>query len=128
MDSVFYKFFLAFFLLDKVEDAFHSATFHIQMNSPELMVVLNYFENTYFGQVVPETEERTTPRFPISFWNHHERISVDPTFPRTSNLVEGFHGAFRTRLSKSKPIIIYSLLMLNLDVVALNCRFNNLYQ
>ena len=97
--------FLAFVPLDEVEDAFYSVTFYIQMNSPELMVVLNYFESTYLGQVVPETEERTTPRFPISFWNHYERISTDPTFPRTSNMVEGFHRAFRTRLSKSKPTV-----------------------
>ncbi|KAL5263775.1 hypothetical protein ACHWQZ_G004991 [Mnemiopsis leidyi] len=29
--------------------------------------------------------------FPSDFWNHFDRVLEDPDFPRTSNMVEGFH-------------------------------------
>ena len=41
--------FLAFVPIADVEDVFYEITYYIQSNYPQLMVVVNYFENTYLG-------------------------------------------------------------------------------
>ena len=69
------------------------------------MVVVNYFENTYLGSVIVDKEERVPPKFPLGFWNHYSRILKDPEFPRTSNMVEGFHRGFRFRVNRPKPSV-----------------------
>ena len=48
--------FLAFVPIEHVEETFVDVTVYISANFPRLMVVLNYFEATYLGQVVPETD------------------------------------------------------------------------
>ena len=37
------------------------------------------------------------------YWNHFDRVLVDPDFPRTSNTVEGFHRGFKTRVNRRTP-------------------------
>ncbi|KAL5260859.1 hypothetical protein ACHWQZ_G006781 [Mnemiopsis leidyi] len=41
----------------------------------------------------------------LEFWNNYSRILNDPEFPRTSNMVEGFHRGFRTRVNRPKPTV-----------------------
>ena len=61
-------------------------TFYIQSNYPELMVVVNYFEKTYLGSAIVDSEVRVPPTYPLEFWNHFASILQDPEFPRTSNI------------------------------------------
>ena len=48
---------------------------------------------------------RNFPKFPVQFWNHYSTIMVDPDYPRTSNLVEGFHRGFKTRVNRARPTV-----------------------
>ena len=70
--------FLTFVTVADVEEVFYEITYYIQANYPQLMVVVNYFEKTYL---------RVPPKFPLAFWN------------RTSNMVEGFHRGFKSRVN-----------------------------
>ena len=63
------------------------------------MVVVNYFEKNYLGSVTVDSEVRVAPAYPLDFWNHFDRVLVYPEFPRTSNMVEGFHRGFKTHCS-----------------------------
>ena len=47
-------------------------------------------------------EDRVAARFPARFWNHYDTILNDCNFPRTSNMVEGFHRGFKTRVNRPK--------------------------
>ncbi|KAL5264936.1 hypothetical protein ACHWQZ_G005882 [Mnemiopsis leidyi] len=97
--------FLAFIPVSDIEEVFYEITFYIQSNYPQLMVVVNYFEKTYLGSVTVDSEVRVTPAFPSDFWNHFDRVLEDPDFPRTSNMVEGFHRGFKTRVNRPKPSV-----------------------
>ena len=97
--------FLAFVPVADVEEAFFEITFYIQSNYPELMVVVNYFEKTYLGSAIVDSEVRVPPTYPLEFWNHFASILQDPEFPRTSNMVEGFHRGFKTRVNRPKPSV-----------------------
>ncbi|KAL5250491.1 hypothetical protein ACHWQZ_G016285 [Mnemiopsis leidyi] len=48
---------------------------------------------------------RTSPKIPVQFWNHYSTIMVDPDYPRTSNLVKGFHRGFKTRVNRARPTV-----------------------
>ena len=96
--------FLAFVPSSSIEDAFEASSVHVAGTFPELLAVVNYFENSYLGQATPEGP-RTSPKFPVQFWNHHSTIMVDPDYPRTSNLVEGFHRGFKTRVNRARPTV-----------------------
>ena len=97
--------FLAFVPIADVEDAFYEITYYIQTTYPQLMVVVNYFEKTFLGVVTVDSEDRIPPSFPLEFWNHFDRILVNPDFPRTSNMVEGFHRGFKSRVNRPKPSV-----------------------
>ena len=97
--------FLAFVPVADVEEAFYEITFYIQSNYPQLMSVVNYFEKTYLGAVTVDNEVRVPPTYPVVFWNHFDKILRDPEFPRTSNMVEGFHRGFKIRLNRPKPSV-----------------------
>ena len=98
--------FLAFVPVADVEEAFYEITFYIQSNYPQLMSVVNYFEKTYLGAVTVDNEVRVPPTYyPVGFWNHFDRILWDPEFPRTSNMVEGFHRGFKIRVNRPKPSV-----------------------
>ena len=96
---------LAFVPVADVEEAFFEITFYIQSNYPELMVVVNYFEKTYLGSAIVDSEVRVPPTYPLEFWNHFDSILQDPEFPRTSNMVEGFNRGFKTRVNRPKPSV-----------------------
>ena len=55
---------LAFVPVADVEEAFFEITFYIQSNYPELMVVVNYFEKTYLGSAIVDSEVRVPPTYP----------------------------------------------------------------
>ena len=95
--------FLAFVPVSDIEEVFYEMTYYIQSNYPQLMAVVNYFEKTYLGSVTVDSEVRVKPAFPSDFWNHFDRVLEDPDFPRTSNMVEGFHRGFKTRVNRPKP-------------------------
>ena len=97
--------FLAFVPLTSIEDAFEDISYYMALNYPQLMGIVSYFENTYLGANVPESLERITPQFPVKFWNHFDTILADCDFPRTSNMVEGFHRGFKTRVNRPKPTV-----------------------
>ena len=96
--------FLAFVPLQSIDDAFEALSVHISSSYPALMDVVHYFEKNYLGLAVIDGS-RTIPKYPIEFWNHHSTIMVDPDYPRTSNLVEGFHRGFRSRVNRAKPSV-----------------------
>ena len=96
--------FLAFVPLSSIENAFEALSVHVAGTFPELLAVVNYFEKSYLGQATPE-DPRTSPKFPVQFWNHHSTIMVDPDYPRTSNLVECFHCGFKTRVNRARPTV-----------------------
>ena len=97
--------FLAFIPLPNIEDAFYELTLYIQSQYSKLMVIVNYFEKTYLGLGSPESDDRIPPSFPVEFWNHFDIILIDYNFPRTSNMVEGFHRGFKTRVNRPKPSV-----------------------
>jgi hypothetical protein len=88
-----------------IEEVFYEMTYYIQSNHTQLMAVVNYFEKTYLGSVTVDSEVRMKPAFPSDFWNHFDRVLEDPDFPRTSNMVEGFHRGFKTRVNRLKPSV-----------------------
>ena len=79
--------FLAFVPVADVKEMFYEITYYIQANYPQLMAVDNYFEKTYLGSATVDSEVRVPPKFPLAFWN------------RTSNMVEGFHRGFKSRVN-----------------------------
>ena len=97
--------FLSFVPVSDVEELFYEITYYVQSNYPQLMAVVNYFENTYLGSVTVDSEDRVPPKFPLEFWNHYDRILRDPEFLRTSNMVEGFHRGFKSRVNRPKPTV-----------------------
>ena len=52
-----------------------------------------------------DNEVRVPPTYPVGFWNHFDKILRDPEFPRTSNMVEGFHRGFKIRVNRPKPSV-----------------------
>ena len=101
-----YEVSLAFVLVADVEVVFYEITYYIQTNYPKLMcTTVNYFEKTYLGSVIVDSEVRLLPAYPLGFWNHFARIIRDPEFPRTSNMVEGFHRGFKSRVHRPKPSV-----------------------
>ena len=60
--------FLTFVPISDVEEAFFELTFYIQSKYPQLMAIVNYFENTYLGVITPESDERVPPQFPVKFY------------------------------------------------------------
>ena len=97
--------FLAFVPMGKVDDAFEELSIYIASKYPNLLSVVNYFELTYLGLSSADCVERSEPRFPAVFWNHYNTIMVDFDYPRTSNMVEGFHRGFKTRVNRAKPSV-----------------------
>ena len=96
--------FLAFIPLDRIEDAFEEISLYIAGNYPVLMYVVNYFEQSYLG-LANIDGSRSSPRFNVKFWNHYDIIMIDCEYPRTSNMVEGFHRGFRTRVNRARPSV-----------------------
>ena len=96
--------FLAFVPFDSIEDAFEALSVYIAGTYPELMHVVNYFESNYLG-LACLNGTRTSSKFKLEFWNHYNTILVDCDYPRTGNMVEGFHRGFKTRVNRPKPTV-----------------------
>ena len=94
---------MAFVPICDIEDIFYELTYYIQ--SRYVPNAHDYFENTYLGLNVIHQDERATARFPIEHWNYYDRVISDCDFPRTSNMVEGFHRGFKTRVHRPKPSV-----------------------
>ena len=77
---------------------------HIAGTSPELMTIVNYFELTYLG-LAQLYGTRAGTKFGIEHWNHYEMVLIDPDYPRTSNMVEGFHLGFKSKVNRPKPSV-----------------------
>ena len=97
--------FLSFVPFSEGEEAFFEISCYIAANYPKLMAVVNYFEKTYLGAVTVDSEVRVPPVYPLQLWNRYSRILRDPEFPRTSNMVEGYHRGFKTRVNRPKPTV-----------------------
>ena len=70
------------------------------------MDVVHYFELNYLGLVnVDDDGARFKSPFKLEFWNHYDIIMIDCNFPRTSNMVEGFHRGFKSRVNRPKPSV-----------------------
>lgn len=65
----------------------------------ELDPLLDYFEENYIGRA--RRGRRATPRFPIPFWNQHQRVLGD--LPRSNNNLEGWHQAFNHSVGIAHP-------------------------
>ena len=77
---------------------------HIAGTYPELMAIVNYFELTYLG-LAQLYGTRAGTKFGIEHWNHYEMVLIDPDYPRTSNMVEGFHLGFKSKVNRPKPSV-----------------------
>ena len=87
-----------------VESAFEALSIHISSTYPELMVVANYFEQSYLG-LYSIDGNRAGDKFSIKHWNHYAMVLVDPNYPRTSNMIEGFHLGFKSKVNRPKPTV-----------------------
>ena len=96
--------FLALVPLDSIESAFEALSVHIASTYPELMAIVNYFEQYYIGLACLD-DTRACTKFSIEHWNHHAMVLVDPDYPRTSNMVEGFHLGFKSKVNRPKPMV-----------------------
>ena len=61
-----YEVSLAFVPVADVEVVFYEITYYIQTNYPKLMCTVNYFEKTYLGSVIVDSEVRLLPAACIS--------------------------------------------------------------
>ncbi|KAK0414909.1 hypothetical protein QR680_011672 [Steinernema hermaphroditum] len=70
---------------------------------PELVPVLNYFEDTYVGRLNPRTLNRRPPTFPISMWSVHDRVMNSED--RTNNYAEAAHRRLQSEVQVDHPTI-----------------------
>ena len=94
--------FLAFVPHEHTDTAFEALSIHVCTSYPELMQIVNYFEQNYLGLEQPDGT-RTDYKYSIKHWNHYAMVLVDPDYPRTSNMVEGFHPGFNSKVNRPKP-------------------------
>ena len=66
------------------------------------MQIVNYFEQNYLGLPQPDGT-RTGFKYRIGHWN--VMVLVDPDYPRTSNMVEGFHSDLKSKVNRHKPSV-----------------------
>ena len=60
----------------------------------------NYFEDYYIGRL-PSRNRRTSPTFPITFWNVHNLLTNQ--FDHTNNAVEGWHRRLNNIVDSAHP-------------------------
>ncbi|XP_068238339.1 uncharacterized protein [Palaemon carinicauda] len=91
---------LSFVPPDDVYDCFNTfiETLHEETDSI-LDEFLQYFEMTWMG--ILQRGRRRRPTFEISLWSVYERTSND--LPRTNNMLEGWHSAFKRRVTIIHP-------------------------
>ena len=96
--------FLAFVPPEHIETAFEALSIHVCTSYPELMQIVNNFEQNYLGLAQPDGT-RTGFKYKIGHWNHYTMVLCDPGYPRTSNMVEGFHSGFKSKVNRPKPSV-----------------------
>ena len=96
--------FLTFVPPEHTKTAFEALSKHVCTSYPELMQILNYFEQNYLGLAQPDGT-RTGFKYSIEHWNQYAMVLVDADYPRTSNMVEGFHSGFKSKVNRPKPSV-----------------------
>jgi hypothetical protein len=96
--------FLAFVPIAYVKSAFEALSVHISSTYPELMVIVHYFEQNYLG-LYSIDGNRAGNKLSIKHWNHYEMVLVDPNYPRTSNMIEGSHLGFKSKVNRPKATV-----------------------
>ena len=86
---------LAFVPENSVEECFEEVANYIEERYPELAELVDYFEFNYIGG------RRREARFPISWWNQFERVSLD--LFRTNNSCEAHHRQMGSLFSCDHP-------------------------
>ncbi|XP_071943684.1 uncharacterized protein [Antedon mediterranea] len=73
----------------------------VNIAQPELLPILNYFEDTYIGRPQRNHDVRQAPRFSPEMWNvHHDTLAGGM---RTTNHVEGWHHRFQVGIGADHP-------------------------
>ncbi|CAF1137041.1 unnamed protein product [Brachionus calyciflorus] len=76
---------------------------------------LTYVEINYIGPI--KKDKRSSPRFPIEFWNLNERVKQD--LPRTNNNVESWHSRIKSdtrhNLTVNKVVDFFHLEQNNME-------------
>lgn len=62
--------------------------------------VVDYFEDTFIGRPLANSTRRS-PRYPISMWNVHDRVTSE--LPRTNNNIEGWHTSLQSHIGAHHP-------------------------
>jgi hypothetical protein len=91
---------LAFLIEEDVVKGFEL----VKSKSPRVFrAFVDYFERYYIGRINPTNKERMIPRFPISYWNVHERVKNCQ--PRTNNNVESWHNLIQVDVKRNLNFI-----------------------
>ena len=85
--------FLAFVPPEHTETAFAVLSKHVCTSYPEVMHVVNYYEQNYLGLAEP-AGTRTVFKCSIVHWNQYAMV-----------LVEGFHSGFKSKVNRPKPSV-----------------------
>jgi hypothetical protein len=117
--------FLAFVPLEHIESAFEALSVHVAGTYPELMAIVYYFEQTYLGLALPDGTRAGT-KFSIEHWNHHAMVLIDPNYPRTSNMVEGFNLGFKCKVNRPKPSVQEYFRAIRDQQVTTDCHLDRL--
>ena len=91
---------LSFVPPDDVYDCFNTFIATLDEETDGILdEFLQYFEMTWLGIV--QRGRRRRPTFEVSLWSVYERTSND--LPRTNNMLEGWHNAFKRRVTITHP-------------------------
>ena len=90
---------LAFIPEERVVETFEQLA-EQELSSPELLPVIDYFEDTWLGRP-GRRNARRAPLFAINIWSCFERVKND--LPKTNNLIEGWHRAFSQQVGAAHP-------------------------
>jgi hypothetical protein len=71
--------------------------------SPELQVIVDYFEDTWIDRPQRRGRQRRPPLFALNMWNCFD--GVQHGLPKTNNSVKGWHRGFQMQLSAEHPNI-----------------------
>ena len=90
---------LAFLPVDEVSDAFDELVADFP---PEIMPLVNYFEDNYVGRR-NRLGDRRQPLFPVDMWS--VKGQQDAGHTRTNNQLESWHNAFQGSVESHHPSI-----------------------
>ena len=70
---------------------------------PELLVIMDYFEENYIGRTIGRNDRRKNPRYPPATWSVY--LLVLEGEPRTNNGIEAFNNQISRGVAASHPTI-----------------------